>query len=327
MLGDVLAAVRIRSTIFCRSELTAPWGFSVTGRDLATFHFVEHGDCWFQHSGATAQIHVEEGDLLILPHGHPHAMRDAPASEVTRLDDLLLGRTDTSGATVRFGGGGRTATLICGGFAFDNRDMLPFFPALPPFLHVRDRGARVGSWLRFAQDLIASEVASDRMGENAMLSRVSDLVFIEAVRSYFSDLAGGARGWFAALRDRHIGMAITLIHREPHQPWTVSSLAREVGMSRTAFALRFSLLLGESPIRYLAGRRIATARALLEDEELTLARIAETVGYESDAALSRAFKRHVGISPVEYRRAKPGRTPNGDGERTRRHLPRQGGPS
>jgi AraC-like DNA-binding protein len=147
-------------------------------------------------------------------------------------------------------------------------------------------------------------MGADRAGENTILSRISDLIFIEAVRSHFTDAAGSPRGWFAALRDRHVGGAISLIHREPHRPWTVKSLASEVGMSRTAFALRFSLLLGESPIRYLAGRRIARAGTLLEDGNLTVSRIAQEIGYESEVAFSRAFKRHVGLSPADYRRGK-----------------------
>jgi AraC-like DNA-binding protein len=303
-LGDVLGAVRFRSTIFCRSELAAPWGFSVSGREIATFHFVEGGAGWLEVSDSAAPVRVEAGDLVVLPHGHAHVMRDAPGSTVTRLDDLLSARSKNAGATLRFGGEGPETTLICGGFAFDNREALPFLPALPPVLHVRDRGARVGNWLRLAQELITDALASDRMGENVMLSRVSDLIFIEAVRSYFSDVAGSARGWFAALEDRHIGKAVSIIHRGPHLPWTVASLAREVGLSRTAFAIRFSLLLGESPMRYVVGRRIARAESLLEGGDLALPKIAEMVGYESEAALSRAFKRLVGISPVAYRRAK-----------------------
>src|SRR2546423_13371143 len=150
-LGDVLGTVRFRSTIFCRSELAAPWGFSVSGREIATFHFVERGGGWLEVSGAAAPVRVEAGDLIILPHGHAHVRRDAPGSTVSRLDVLLSARSENAGATLRFGGEGPQTTLICGGFVFDNREALPFLPALPPFLHIRDRGARVGSWLRLAR--------------------------------------------------------------------------------------------------------------------------------------------------------------------------------
>jgi AraC-like DNA-binding protein len=301
-LADVLGAVRFRSTIFCRSEMTAPWGFSVTGREFATFHFVDRGDCWLEVDGAAPRLRLHAGDLAVLPHGHPHLLRDEPRSPVTGLDDLLDTRVIGIGAKLRFGGGGPATTLVCGGFSFENRDALPFLPALPPVFLVR-AGGRAGSWLRVAQEVIAGELDANRPGENTILSRVSDLIFIEAVRAYFSDASGGARGWFAALKDRHIGASISLIHRELRRTWTVASLAAEVGMSRSAFALRFSLLLGESPIHYLARRRVARACSLIEAGELTVAKIATEVGYESDVAFSRAFKRLVGLSPLDYRRA------------------------
>ena len=302
-LGDILGEVRFRSTIFCRSDMTAPWGFSVGGRDIATFHFVARGTCWLEVQDAAITIRLQPGDLVILPHGHAHAMRDEKNSPVTRLDDLLAGGQEVTRGTLHFGGGGVATTLICGGFIFDDREALPFLSALPPVLHTREQGGRIGSWLRIALEIIASEIGSDHIGENAMISRISDLIFIESVKSHFTDAAGSPRGWFAALRDRHVGKAISVIHREPHRPWTVESLAAEVGMSRTAFALRFSLLLGESPIRYLANRRVARAGNLLENGNLTVSKIAEKVGYDSGVAFSRAFKRHVGLSPIEYRKA------------------------
>jgi AraC-like DNA-binding protein len=302
-LSEVLGAVRFRSTIFCRSDMTAPWGFSVAGREIATFHFVERGGCWLEVEDAAAKTRLRAGDLVLLPHGHPHLVRDTPRSPVTRLDDLLRAHPVREGATLRFGGGGAPTTLICGGFVFDDRDALPFLSALPPVVVVQE-GGRAGSWLRLARETIAGEIEANRLGEGTILSRLSDLIFIEAARSYFSDASGGPRGWFAALNDRHIGAAISLIHRESHGSWTVASIASAVGMSRSAFALRFSLLLGESPMRYLARRRIARASSLLEAQELTIARIAEKVGYESDVAFSRAFKRHVGLSPADYRRAR-----------------------
>jgi AraC-like DNA-binding protein len=312
-LADVLDGVRFRSTIFCRSLMTAPWGFSVAGREIATFHYVERGDCWLEVEGTAPAIRLESGDLVLLAHGHAHAVRDAPHSPITALDDLIAGRAVTDGATLRHGGGGPATTLVCGGFFFDDRDAIPFLPALPAVIHLRE-GGRAGSWLRAAQQVIAGEVEANRVGEGTILGRLSDLIFIEAVRSYFSDASGGPRGWFAALNDRHIGASISLIHRELRKPWTVASLAAAVGMSRSAFAQRFSVLLGESPIQYLARQRIARACSLLGAGASTVAKIADQVGYESDVAFSRAFKRHVGLSPLDYRDAK--RAKHNPAERT-----------
>jgi AraC family transcriptional regulator, alkane utilization regulator len=299
-LGDVLGEVRFRSSIFCRSEMSAPWGFGVLGRDLASFHFVERGSCWLEVADAGVRIQLVPGDLVVLPHGNAHVVRDEPNSAVTLLDDLL-GKHKVQDGTLRFGGGGPHTSLVCGGFLFTDRNALPFLPALPPVLHVRERSRRVQGWLRIAEDVIGDGISA-HMGENTMLSRIADLMFIEAVRSHFTDAAGSPRGWFAALRDRHVGRAISLIHGELHRAWTVNSLAEAVGMSRTAFALRFSLLLGESPIRYLTGRRIARAGALLLEAGMTIAKIAAEVGYDSEVAFSKAFKRHVGLSPADYRK-------------------------
>src|SRR5262249_27120926 len=134
-LGDALAAVRFRSTIFCRSDMTAPWGFSVAGRDIATFHFVEEGQCWLEVDGVSPKLRLVAGDLVLLPHGHAHVVRDAPRSPVARLDDLIETRLEPDRATLRHGGGGAPTTLICGGFTFESRDALPFLPALPAVLH------------------------------------------------------------------------------------------------------------------------------------------------------------------------------------------------
>ena len=306
-LGDILSDVRFRSTIFCRSEMRAPWGFSVQGREVATFHFVECGACRLEVPEAAVKLQLDHGDFVILPHGHAHVVRDGPGSEVTRLDNLVSDYFDAASGTLRFGGNGEPTSLICGGFFFEDREALPFLAALPPVLHISGRGNRIGDWLKIAQELMSSDVASGRVGENTMLTRISDLIFIEAVRSHFIDAEGTARGWFAALTDRHVGRAISLMHRDLSHSWTVKSLAAAVGMSRTAFALRFSLLLGEAPIRYLASRRIARASALLDHSDLSIAKVAGEVGYESEVAFSKAFKRHVGLTPADYRQARKAR--------------------
>jgi AraC-like DNA-binding protein len=303
-LSDALEAVRFRSTIFCRSEMSAPWGFSVAGRDFASFHFIERGDGWLEVDGNAPKLRLGAGDLVVLPHGHPHRLRDSLRSPVTRLDDLVAAHAPAGETRLTFGGGGAQTVVVCGGFLFENRDALPFLPALPPVLLLRDGGGRAATWLRLALEVIPREIQANRLGEGTILSRLSDLIFIEAVRTYFSDASGGPRGWFAALKDRHIGTAIALMHRELRRPWTVGKLASAVGMSRSAFALRFSVLLGESPIHYLVRRRLARACRLLEGNGVTIARVADEVGYESDVAFSRAFKRQLGLSPADYRRGR-----------------------
>jgi AraC-like DNA-binding protein len=296
-LGVVVGAVRFSSTIFCRSVLTAPWGFSVAGRELASFHFVERGASVLEVAGAHHQIAA--GDLVILPHGDRHAMRDARGSAVCALDDLVARHPVDDRLTLTAGGGGAETSLICGGFVFEDRANIAFLGALPRVLHVRADRARRG-WLELTQLMIARELDEGRSGATAIIGRLADALFIEAVRTHFESYRGP--GWAAALQDPQVANALAAIHDDPGRAWTVATLAAHVGVSRSLFARRFAASLGESPIRYLARTRVAKASDLLRRRNAKIAHVAELVGYESEAAFGRAFRRHVGVTPAEFRR-------------------------
>jgi transcriptional regulator GlxA family with amidase domain len=193
--------------------------------------------------------------------------------------------------------------LVCGGFTFVERCSSLLLPALPPVLHVRAAEQPGLGWLRLAQELIGRELTEGRPGSSALASRLADAMLIEAVRGYFVEAQGEPTGWVAALRDPGIGAALTLIHREPERTWTVDTLAACAASSRSSFALRFSVLLGESPIRYVARCRMGKAARLLRGTGASIADVAEQVGYDSEAAFSRAFRRYVGVTPAAFRRA------------------------
>jgi AraC-like DNA-binding protein len=301
-LGDALHALRFRSSVLCRSHLRAPWGFTVRGGDVATFHLLLEGKSVLETTDET--VALGPGDLVVLPRGGTHTLRDTPGSPAIGLDDLLAKHPPDAEGRLRYGGRGARTLLLCGAFTFDGRAALPILDALPSTMHVRARDPHA-TWLRFVVDTLALEIERSRPGGGALVDRLMDILFIQAVRSHIGALASADAGLIGALRDPHISAAIGAIHKEPERAWTVGRLATKAGLSRTVFATRFAMLLAESPMRYLARFRMVRAIELLRDSALTVPLVAERVGYESAVAFSKAFKRHVGVGPGTFRRRPP----------------------
>jgi AraC-like DNA-binding protein len=301
VLSDVLHAIRFRGSVMCRSALRSPWGFSVEGRDFASFHHVVHGGCWLEVAGTPGLRRLGAGDLVLLPHGDAHVVRDAPDSPVTRLERLVAtGDMDADG-NLRAGGRGRETVLVCGGFECEERRSNPVLAALPRVVHLdgRNRGT---TWLRTTLAFLAEESGSGRPGAHTMVARLADIVFIEAVRTYFASPAAKRDGMGAALSDPRIGAALAAIHRRPEAEWDLRALSRVAGMSRTVFSLRFRGLIGSSPVQYVTAQRMEKAKTLLRDSTATIAEIAESVGYDSEVGFHRAFKRYTASAPAAFRR-------------------------
>jgi len=300
-LSAVLQSVRFQSAIYCRSELSAPWGFSVLAREFATFHLVTRGRCCLQVDGLKPLVWLADGDLIILPTGRAHTVRDAPSSPVTHLEELTaLAQRDASG-TLRSGGGGAATVLVCGGFQYEDRAN-PLLASLPPLIHLHGRRRGTDGWLNLTLAFLAEEAESRRPGAETAMVRLADLLFIEAVRAYVSAPGAPKLGLAAALRDPRIATVVVSIHRQPEAEWDVRRLARQAAMSRAAFVNRFKLLVGESPMSYVTRCRMSRATALLASSRLPLSEIAARAGYESEASFGRAFKRTVGTSPAAYRK-------------------------
>jgi len=193
--------------------------------------------------------------------------------------------------------------LVCGGFHFEDADADPVRSALPPLLHVRGRGKGVANWIRLTTEFLTEESDRGRPGAETVVTRLADILFIEAIRSYLESPEASQLGISVALRDARISDALAAIHRRPEADWGVETLARRAGMSRTAFAVRFNELVGEPPLRYVARCRMRRAVSLLRKSTATLPQIAERVGYESEVSFSRAFRRHLGTSPAAFRRS------------------------
>lgn len=264
ILNDALCQLYIRGALYCRSNLRAPWAFSVERRTTLGFHAVTRGRGWLEVEGEERKILVSRGDLVLLPHGHSHVMRDSSKSKPKSLDEIVAENPLEDGIRLQAGGKGPLTILLCGGFQVEGRTTNPLLANLPKIIHVMGRNGQSISWLQTTLRQIELETRSARPGTQTVIARLSDILFIQTVRAYFNELTRGATGgWFGALKDPQVGAAIALIHRQPEVSWDVTSLAARVGMSRSNFSARFGALVGESPLKYLTKWRVQKAAWLL----------------------------------------------------------------
>ncbi len=300
-LTEALRGVRLRSTILCPSELSGQWGICVQRKDGASFYILLHGSCWLEVE-EMAPVGLTAGDFVILPQGTPHTLRDAPDSPAQPLMSLLEQYPRGEDGIWRFGGGGKTTVAIGGCFYFEEAQTSPLLRALPTLLHIQGAQGKGMEWLEPTLKFIASEAQSGRAGAETVITRLSDVLFIQAVRIYVDSLPEGESNWLRAMTDPQIGQALTLIHQNPEQPWRVETLASSVAMSRSGFAARFTQLVSEPPLHYLTRWRIHKAAGLLREGGRNVAEVASQVGYQSEAAFSRVFKQWTGCAPGTYRR-------------------------
>ena len=299
LFADLLQSIRLCSTVYFRTELRAPWGLTLSARGAA-FHIAAHGSCWLEVEGIANPVQLWQGDHVILPRGGAHLIRDALTTQ-----DADLVKCDGWDARKQFRGGGNgpITQLMCGSLRLANGATAPLLAILPPLLHFKQPAACPMPWLEATVLKILEELNSDRPGAEAVVTRLAETLFIQAVRAFFEQNADFDRsGWLAALRDKHMGRALAPMHAEPEKPWTISSLADRVAVSRSVFAAKFSQLVGEPPLRYLTGLRLNSAATRLRSTEDSLKTIAATAGYDSVAAFAKAFKRHMGTTPGQYRK-------------------------
>jgi AraC-like DNA-binding protein len=334
-LSDVLRAVRLRGAVFYYIDGSSPWvaeappareiipAIMPGAEHLIEFHGVIEGSCWAAIAGEPG-VRLDERDVILFPQGDPHVMSSAPGMRPPRVDKEVffaprppqlpyaLSLRGSEVTTARLDGGGRDrATIVCGFLGLDARPFNPLLAALPRVLHVS--GATLGpdSWV--ASFLRAAVVESNqrRPGGEAVLERMSEMLFVEVLRRYVDALPAGQTGWLAGMRDPSVGRALALLHEKPDAPWTLERLADDAAMSRSTLHERFVHFIGQPPMQYLAQWRMQVAARLLRDTKAKLIEVALAVGYESEAAFSRAFKRLVGIAPGAWRL---GRRPGGGAE-------------
>lgn len=303
-LTEVLKSVQLHSTVHCRSELSAPWGIHIDSTNQASFHVILRGSCWLEVADRKEPVSLVGGDFVVLPRGTAHCLRDALDSPLVKLEQLLADRPCKGQLRMQYGGGGTPTTILCGNARFEHHEMNPLLPALPSLILIQGENGKAIEWLDSTLQAIACETASNRPGAEMMIIYLSNILFIQAIRAYLASLQQEDGGWLNALLDPQLSTALTLIHQSPEQNWTVDSLAQQVNLSRSTFAARFKERVGEAPLQYLTQWRMYRAAQQLRATDLTLGAIAERVGYESEAAFSKAFKRQVGQAPGEYRKRK-----------------------
>ena len=297
-VAEALSAVNVLSSVYCLSDLRAPWGFAVEGASVAKFHLVLEGECWLEVDGMEP-VRLGQGDLAILAGGHRHVVCDVPGSAIHPLDSLLADHlVDTR---LSYGGDGARTRLLCGGFALAGPLPSRLLGLLPPVLRLDSARTEVSSWIEPVFALVRQEADRAAPGAQAIFAKLADVFLSQALRTYLT--GAGQAGLFrpAAASDAQIDKAADLLRQQPDRQWTLQQLAREVGLSRTLLAARFRDHTGDSPMRHLAKIRLGQAAGYLVTADLSVESIARRTGYASSASLSKAFKREFGVSPGHYR--------------------------
>ena len=312
-LSDVLRVIKLDSAIFFNAEFSEPWCFaSPESRSIAPmlatgaghviiYHLLCEGRAYARLEDGE-RVALSAGDLVTFPHGHRHLLGNGSSVTPIEAGIALPGVLARGLELLRVGGGGAPSRFICGFLACDRHLSQAFLGGLPPLIKVNVRDDPSGQWLENSLKFSVTEAANRQAGASGMLTKLSEVVFAETLRRYARAMPQGETGWLAAARDPEVGTALTLLHHRHAHPWTVAELAREVGLSRTVLAARFRHFLGEPPVAYLTRWRLGLGARALASTSHSVAQIASEVGYESEAAFNRAFKREYGLPPARYRK-------------------------
>jgi AraC-like DNA-binding protein len=327
-LSDLLRAVRLQGAVFYYVEGTPPWVAEAPRADeiiaaimpgaehMIEFHGVVAGSCWASIVDESP-IRLEAGDVILFPQGDPHVMSSAPGMRAPRVDRNLyfsprppqlpyaLSMKEAEVTMTRLAGSDPDrATVVCGFLGLDARPFNPLLAALPRMLRIPGSTLGADSWVTTFMRAVVTESNSRRPGGEAVLERMSEMLFVEVLRRHIDSLPPEQTGWLAGMRDPAVGRALSFIHEKPAGAWTLERLSKEAGLSRSSLHERFVHLIGQPPMQYLAQWRMQVAAGLLRDTNAKLVEVALDVGYESEAAFSRAFKRIAGLSPGAWRKVK-----------------------
>ena len=305
-LGEALHFLRMNGAFYCRSELSAPWGLTLPPMPgYLWFHVVVSGRLWLEAGGDTARL-VGPSDLALVPHGAGHVLRSEPGAPAPGILEVERELVSDRYEILRHGAGGEMTNLICGAVRFDHPAAGNLVAILPDIIHLEAASSLHLDWMQSLLRLMAAEARELRPGGEAVITRLGDILVVKAIRAWIETAPAARTGWLGALHHPQIGRALTLIHRDPGRAWTLATLADEVAMSRSAFAARFTELVGEPAMAYVVRWRMHLAHDALKVDGPTVAELAQRFGYRSEAAFARAFKRVIGSPPGAVRRtAKP----------------------
>jgi AraC-like DNA-binding protein len=315
-LSDVLRVAHLTGGVFLHAEFFAPWCIAARvspehcmpvlgpASHLILYHYVVEGNFRIRVDSEDGEdLVIGAGEVVLLPRNDLHLLGSDLSLPPVAGSEVIVPPNDGGLFSIRHGGGGERTRVICGFLGCTGAEGNPVISTLPPLLKFSFQQGGGAEWIRSTFQYAAEEVSAGRPGSETVLAKLSELLFVEAVRRYSEALPDGKTGWLAGLRDPHVARALALLHRDITRRWTVDDLGREVGLSRSALADRFIKLIGLPPMHYLAGWRMQVATQKLRNTSASLAQIAEIVGYDSEAAFSRAFKKALGAAPATWRRS------------------------
>jgi AraC-like DNA-binding protein len=312
VLSEVLKVVKLQGAFFYNGEFTSPWSVRTPASCILAPYMApgaEHVIIYHLLTEGRASVHIEDGediplsagDIVIFPHGDAHIMGNGTAA-TTIDEEKELARLLAQGLKIsRMGGGGEVTKFVCGFMACEPRLSKVFLNGLPPVFKVNIRNHTSGKWLENSIRFSVDEAHASRAGGEAVLAKLSEVLFVETLRAYITHLPPEQTGWLAGARDSEVGKTLALMHRNPAHPWTLATLAKEAGVSRSVLAERFRHYLNEPPMSYLTRWRLQLGSQMLASTSYSVAQIAAEVGYESEAAFNRAFKREFAVPPARYR--------------------------
>ena len=295
-LSDVLDRIRLRGCVYFQRDFSPPWGMAMDAGPVAQFHLVVRGRCWLKIGEATRQLAT--GDIVVFPFGAAHTLFDDPAT--APVPGLTVVQAHQNGQPI-FSGQSPGARLLCGHFELDRDLKHSLIRELPPLIHIRGMSAEQPSWLEATIAMLVRESASDQPGAATVVDRLAEVLFVQVLRAHLLASAP-SQGFLAALKDRRMSSALEIIHGNVHTDLTLDAIARAAGMSRSNLALRFKEVMGVTPMDYVTGWRMQRASEMLRSSRDSMADVAERVGYRSEAAFSRAFKRIFDQTPGAFRR-------------------------
>lgn len=326
-LSEILHSVKLEGAVFYNAEFRAPWGFRSPpscevaaflrkgGKHVIIYHFLTHGRARAEVEHSNHSVELVPGDIVIFPHGDAHILSNGSPPSLVDNGEHLKEVFSQGMVLARLGGEGEPTLFVCGYLECDGELCKNFLGGLPPVFKVNIRKDSAGQWLESSIRFSAAEAAANRAGSDAVLARLSEALFVETMRRYMAELPSQQTGWLAGARDPAVGTALAHMHRAPEEPWTIANLAQQVGVSRSVLAERFRQYLGEPPMTYLSRWRLRLGAQMLSSTSFSVARISSEVGYESEPAFNRAFKREFGDPPARFRtRARSARRVRRTGE-------------
>ncbi|GLO69097.1 AraC family transcriptional regulator [Phaeobacter inhibens] len=308
LLSDILTNLSMRGTLYFRTSFTKPWGVAVPSyENVARFHFAHRGNCLVKVDSVADPIALAQGDLVIIPHGASHDLYCGREPERTIMPlDAVLERSGFDGSGVLVYGGEEPQSetqLICGHFAFEPKSRHILMERLPPYIHLTNYGESAGRWMEATLRVIGEETGGRKMGGDLIALKMSEAILAQAIRSFIEN--GDAHEWaLGGFSDKNISRALDAFHKAPAERWTVEALASTAGMSRTGFAVQFQKLMQMPPMEYVTGWRMEIAKKVLLKDGTSLTDAAESAGYASDSAFTRAFKKETGQTPADFRKGK-----------------------